>query len=84
MSETEVYRDSLVNWLRFNHKDLFNLVCFVGVCAVLLGLAWLGDTLANHLLVNHVTSCGTVGCHPTTGTVPDPHIKGFPTYTPTT
>lgn len=82
-SENEVYKDSLVNWIRFNHRDIPNALYYVGLCAVLLLLAWGGNTLAHHLLVNHVTSCGTVGCHPT-GTLPPYHGPGptLPPYKP--
>lgn len=84
VSEQEAYRNSLVNWLRFNHRDIPNGFIYAGVCAVLLLLAWGGDTLAQHLLVNHVSACGTVGCHPSTGTLPPYHGTGptIPTFKP--
>lgn len=85
--ETEVYRDSFVNWVRFNHRDLFNLACFVGVCAILLGLAWVGDVIAHHLL--YVPPCGTA--NPTCATHPLSHLPPYhgpgptiPAYTPPT
>lgn len=76
-SENEVYKNSLVNWIRFNHRDIPNAFYYVGLCAVLLVLAWGGDTLAHHLLVNHVTS------HPT-GTLPPYRGPGptIPAYKP--
>ena len=35
-SPNEAYRDSLVNWLRFNHRDIPNAVIYVGLCLLLL------------------------------------------------
>ena len=45
---SDEYRDSLVNWLRFNHRDIPNALIYLAMCLLLLALAWGGDTLASH------------------------------------
>lgn len=87
-AETEVYRDSFVNWVRFNHRDIPSVFIYVAFCAVALGLAWIGNELANHFLATpKILPCGTIGCHHiTTGTLPPYRGPGptIPTFTPPT
>ncbi len=92
--EAEAYRDSFLNWARFNHRDLFNAACFVGVCAVLLLAGWGADHLFNVVFPapKPVPACPTVAkctadilAHPlhVTGRPSIPLYKP-PTLTPTT
>ena len=79
-AQIEAYGHSLLNWLRFNHRDLPNGLVYVALCAVLLLAAWGADVAFNHFFVHHYTACGTLGCRPTTGTLPPYH--GNPSIPP--
>jgi hypothetical protein len=76
--EVEAYRDSFVNCVRFNHRDIPSAFIYVGFYLVALGLAWVGNELANHFLaIPKIHPCGTIGCHRvTTGTLPPYHGTG--------
>lgn len=81
--ESEAFRDSLVNWLRFNHRDIPNAAIYVALCVVLLVLAAGGTYLADHFLVHHYSACGTLGCHPGPAKLNHPPPPGtFPTFKP--
>ncbi len=74
--ESEAYRDSLVNWLRFNHKDGFNALVYVGLCAGLLLAGWGVAVLLGHLLAVHPS------VHYTHGTLPPMKHNPLPAYEP--
>lgn len=73
--ETEAYKDSLVNWLRFNHKDGFNALMYASLCLGLCLAGWGVDVVAGHLLAVHPHYTHTPGTLPPMKHSPLPAFK---------